>query len=221
MPILDTPADVAATRKALRHEERGYLTPIMEGKYAEEYLREMGADAPTIEEGDMRAIGAPLDFVGLNLYYGTYVKAAPESPLGYIKLPVPKAYPHMHVDWIKVVPQIVYWIPRLVHELWKVPALYLTESGCGCDDRLTADGEVIDTDRVMYLRNHFIAAHRAVREGIPLKGYFVWSLLDNFEWKEGYTHRFGLVYVNYQSLARTPKLSAKFYKTVIARNAVV
>ncbi len=221
LPVMDTPEDIEATRRALRHEERGYLTPIMEGKYSEEYLREMGADAPTIEEGDMRTIGAPLDFVGLNLYHGSYVKAAPEAPQGYVKLPVPKAYPHMHVDWIKIVPQIVYWSPRLVHELWNVPALYLTESGCGCDDRLTSDGEVIDTDRVMYLRNHFIAAHRAVREGIPLKGYFVWSLLDNFEWKEGYTYRFGLVYVNYQTLKRTPKLSAKFYKTVIARNAVV
>ena len=221
VPVVETPENVAAARKALRYEERGYLTPIMEGKYLDSYLQEMGADAPTIEEGDMKTIGAPLDFLGMNLYGPTYVRAAPQSPLGYVKLPTPKAYPHMHVDWINVGPQIVYWTPRLAHELWNVPAIYITENGCGCDDRLTTDGEVLDTDRVMYLRNHFIAAHRAVQEGVPLKGYFVWSLLDNFEWKEGYTQRFGLVYVNYQTLKRTPKLSAEFYREVIARNAVV
>lgn len=221
VPVIDTPGNVEATRKALRVEERGYLTPIMEGQYPDFYLKEMGADAPDFTDADMKTIGSPMDFLGLNLYAPNYVRADAKAPHGYVKLPAPKAYPHMHADWIHVGPQITYWMPRLVKELWGPKEIYITESGCACDDRLTTAGEVIDTDRVMYLRNHFIAAHRAVSEGIPLKGYFVWSLLDNFEWKEGYTHRFGIVYVNYQTLRRTPKLSATFYKEVIERQAVV
>jgi beta-glucosidase len=107
-----------------------------------------------------------------------------------------------------------------VHELWKPPAIYITENGCCCQDELI-DGQVNDVDRVMYLRNHLIAAQRAIADGVPLKGYFLWSLLDNFEWAEGYTKRFGITYVDYATQKRTPKLSAKFYAEVIRRGMVV
>ena len=127
----------------------------------------------------------------------------------------------MVMPWLYVGAPITYWAPRWLKEIWGVKAVYVTENGCAALDRLTTDGEVLDTDRVAYLRQHFIAAHRAVSEGWPLKGYFVWSLLDNFEWCFGYTRRFGIVYVNYETQARTPKLSAEFYREVIRRNAVV
>ena len=96
----------------------------------------------------------------------------------------------------------------------------ITENGCSADDKLSG-GHVYDTDRVMYLRNHFVQAHRAVSEGWPLTGYFLWSLLDNFEWNDGYSKRFGIYYVNFETLERTPKLSAEFYRGVIARRAIV
>lgn len=126
----------------------------------------------------------------------------------------------MEMPWLYLGPQIAYWGLRWANEIWGVQDVRITENGCAAEDKLTPDGEVYDTDRVMYLRNHFIAAHRAVSEGYPLKGYFVWSLMDNFEWCWGYTKRFGIVYVNYTTLERIPKLSAKFYREVIARNRV-
>jgi beta-glucosidase len=169
----------------------------------------------------MKTISAPLDFVGVNLYAPTYIRAAPNDAAGYAEVPHPETYPRIGMPWLYVGPQILYWGPRHLKEIWGVNVAYCTENGCASDDRLTEDGQVYDTDRVMYLRSHFVSAHRAVSEGWPLKGYFVWSLLDNFEWAYGYTKRFGLVYVKYNTLERIPKLSAKFYKEVIARNAVV
>ncbi len=127
----------------------------------------------------------------------------------------------MNLDWLKLCPQIIYWATRWASEIWKAKEVYVTENGCSSQDLPATDGEIYDTDRVMFLRNHFIAAHRAVSEGLPLKGYFVWSLLDNFEWAAGYTKRFGVMYVNYSNLERRPKLSAKFYRAVIAQGAVV
>ena len=106
-------------------------------------------------------------------------------------------------------------------EIWKVKDVYITENGCSSDDRLAPDGHVYDTDRVMYVRNHLIHAHRAIQEGWPLRGYFWWSLMDNFEWNDGFTNRFGTFYVDYKTQKRTAKLSASFYREVIARRAVV
>jgi beta-glucosidase len=126
----------------------------------------------------------------------------------------------MHMPWLNIGPAITYWATRIVCELWNVPAVYITENGCAYPDQPKHNGEVLDLGRVMYFQNHFIHAHRAVSEGYPLKGYFVWSLLDNFEWAYGYTKRFGITYVNYETMQRTPKLSAKFYADVIKRNAV-
>lgn len=221
VPAIETPEHIEATKRALRSQEGPYSVPILEGKYSDEYLRDQGADAPEFTDEDLQIIGSPLDFVGLNIYRPRYIAADVQSPKGFRQLPMPKGYPHMQADWIAVGPQVAYWQPRLFSELWGVKAIYITENGCACADKFDHDGQIYDTDRVMYLRNHLIAAHRAVEENYPLKGYLTWSLLDNFEWKEGYEWRFGLVYVNYQTLDRTPKLSAKFYQQVIANNAVM
>jgi beta-glucosidase len=126
----------------------------------------------------------------------------------------------MHMPWLFIGPSVTYWTPRLVSEVWKVPAIYITENGCAAPDRPNERGQILDTGRVMYLEQHLIQAHRAVVEGYPLKGYFLWSLMDNFEWACGYTKRFGMYYVNYRTQERIPKLSAEFYADVIRRNAV-
>jgi len=219
-PVVETQENIAAARKAMRECNGHFLTAVMEGKYPDTYLKGQGADAPRFTDEDMKIIGSPLDFVGLNAYTPSYVRATETTP-GYEILPMPESYPRMVMPWLFIGPQVVYWGPRLISDLWKVKAVYITENGCAALDKLTPRKEVLDTDRVMFLRNHFIAAHRAVSEGVPLKGYFVWSLLDNFEWCFGYTRRFGIVYTNYETQERTPKMSAQFYKEVIRRNAVV
>jgi beta-glucosidase len=109
---------------------------------------------------------------------------------------------------------------RNVTDLWKPKGIYITENGCSSDDVLTPAGRVEDTDRVMYLRNHLTQLHRVAVEGYPIKGYFLWSLLDNFEWADGYSKRFGIHYVDFKTQKRTPKLSAEWYRDVIATNAV-
>jgi beta-glucosidase len=220
VPMLENAQDIAAAKEALREMSGMFLTPILEGNYHPNYLKEQGADAPTFTDEQMRAIHSPIDFLGLNLYAPLYIRHDPASPKGWTHIVCDEHYPKMHMPWLNIGPSILYWGPRLVSENWKVPAIYLTENGCAYPDRLTRNNEILDTARVMYLQNHLIHAHRAISEGIPLKGYFLWSLLDNFEWSYGYTKRFGIHYVNYQTLERTPKLSARFYADVIRRNAI-
>ena len=219
VPVMETKEHVEAARKATRLGNAPFLTALMEGKYIDEYLQREGANAPKVQPGDMETIGSPLDFVGLNIYTPTYVRAD-ASPLGFAVEQNPKSYPHMASPWLTIGPECIYWGVRNVTELWNPKGIYITENGCSSDDVLTADGRVEDVDRVMYLRNHLTQLHRAAVEGYPVKGYFLWSLLDNFEWADGYSKRFGIHYVDYKTLKRYPKLSAEWYKDVIATNAV-
>ncbi len=219
VPVMETKEHMEAARKATRLGNAPFLTALMEGKYIDEYLQREGANAPKVQPGDMETIGSPLDFVGLNIYTPTYVRAD-ASPLGFAVEQNPKSYPHMASPWLTIGPECIYWGVRNVTELWNPKGIYITENGCSSDDVLTADGRVEDVDRVMYLRNHLTQLHRAAVEGYPVKGYFLWSLLDNFEWADGYSKRFGIHYVDYKTLKRYPKLSAEWYKDVIATNAV-
>ena len=218
-PVFDSPEHVTAARKAMREENARYLTVIMEGRYTDLYLRKMGADAPTFTDADLKTISSPLDFLGLNIYPASYVRAD-SSEQGYAMVAEPPTAPRMASPWLYVGPEGLYWAPRLVHELWHPKAMYITENGASSDDQLTPDGAILDTDRTMFLRNYLGQLHRAVSEGIPVKGYFLWSLLDNYEWADGYGKRFGIVYVDFKTQKRTPKLSAQFYKATIARNAI-
>jgi beta-glucosidase len=115
----------------------------------------------------------------------------------------------------------MYWAPRHVAKLWNVKSIYITENGTSAADQVSADGKVYDVDRIMYLRNYLTHLNRATSEGVPVNGYFVWSLMDNFEWSDGFEKRFGLYHVDFQTQRRTPKLSASFYREVIQRNAVM
>lgn len=221
VPVFESAANIVAARNAFRLVNADRLTVIREGAYPAEFLADVGKDAPEYTDAELKIIASPTDFLGLNLYTPEHVIADSAAPRGYRIVPKAANHPRMYMPWLALGPEIIYWTCRYVSELWSVPELYITENGCAAADKLEKDGEVYDTDRLMYLRNHFISAHRAVSEGYPLKGYFVWSLLDNFEWACGFQKRFGIVYVNYQTLARTPKLSAKFYQEVIRQNAVV
>jgi len=221
VPVIETPEHIRAAERATRELNAGYLTAMLEGRYTEAFLSAAGADAPTFTPEDMKLISSPLDFVGINIYAPQqYVRAA-DTASGYAVVPLPGSFPRMAVDWLKVGPEALYWGPRHVANVWQVKDIYITENGCAAADVPADDGIVYDIDRVMFLRNYLMQLQRATAAGVPVRGYFLWSLTDNFEWADGYASRFGLHYVDYATQKRTPKLSASFYKEVIARNAVV
>jgi len=220
VPAIESPDNIRAAQKAMREINAPFLTAVLEGRYMDSYLSAAGRAAPRYTDREMSAIGSPLDFVGLNVYIPTYICAS-ETSAGYTRPPRPSSAPRMASAWLYIGPEITYWAPRHLAEIWKVKDIYITENGCSSDDQIAEDGHIYDTDRVMYLRNHLAHAHRAVAEGWPLRGYFLWSLMDNFEWSDGYGKRFGIHYVDFQSQRRIPKLSAAYYREVIARNAAV
>ena len=219
VPVIETKEHIDAAKKAMREVNAQFLTAILEGKYTDSYLKSAGANAPHFTPEQMRAIGSPVDFVGLNVYAPFYVRTAANAA-GFAEAPPPQSYPHMASPWLAIGPESAYWAPRHVSEIWGVKEIYITENGCSSDDKPAADGNIYDTDRVMFLRNYLTQVQRAVSEGIPLRGYFLWSLLDNFEWSDGYSKRFGIHYVDFKTQKRTPKLSAEFYRTTIERKTV-
>jgi len=219
VPIIETQPHIEASMRAARELNAPYMTVIQEGKYTDAYLAAAGADAPKFTPEDLKIISSPLDFSGINIYTPAYIRAD-SSPLGFTVVPHPKSYPHMASSWLSIGPEALYWGPHHVAKIWNVKEIYITENGCSSSDVPAPDGIVYDSDRVMYLRNYLTQLQRATADGVPVKGYFLWSLMDNFEWADGYTNRFGLHYVDYASQKRTPKLSAAFYREVISRNAV-
>jgi beta-glucosidase len=219
VPVIETPEHIEAATRAMRETNAPYMTVIMEGKYTDAYLSKEGAAAPKFTDADLKAIGTPLDFVGINCYAPAYVRAD-SSPAGFAMVRPPASFPHMMSPWLHVGPEALYWGPKLAAQVWKIKEIYITENGASSTDVLTPDGHVYDTDRVMYLRNYLTQLHRGVSEGVPVRGYFLWSLMDNYEWADGYAYRFGIHYVDFATQQRTPKLSAHFYREVIARNGL-
>jgi beta-glucosidase len=221
VPAIETPENIRAAERATRELNAPYLTVMLEGRYTDAYLAAAGADAPRFTAEELKTIASPVDFVGLNVYTpGQYVQAS-DAAAGYTTMPLPASFPHMASPWLNVGPEALYWAPRHAASLWGMKDIYITENGTSAADQPAADGMIYDTDRVMYLRNYLTQLQRATAEGVPVRGYFLWSLLDNFEWADGYATRFGLVHVDYATQKRTPKLSAAFYREVIAQNAVV
>jgi beta-glucosidase len=220
VPVIETRENIAAAERATRELNAGYLTAILEGRYVEAFLSSAGADAPRFSSNDMKIIATPLDFVGINIYSPKYVRATAAGP-GYETVPFAESHPRMASSWQHFGPEALYWAPRHVHKIWKVKEIFISENGCGTADTPAADGAVYDTDRVMFLRNYLTMLRRATAEGVPVRGYFLWSLFDNFEWTDGYATRFGAIHVDYATLKRTPKLSASYYAEVIRRNAVM
>lgn len=144
-----------------------------------------------------------------------------DEPEGFALIPRPASYPHASSDWLFFTPQAIYWTPKLVSQVWGVKEIYITENGYSSSDVLRPDGRVLDTDRVLYLRNYLGQLHRGVSDGVPVKGYFLWSLLENYEWSDGFSKRFGITYVDFATEKRTAKLSFSFYREVIRTNSVV
>lgn len=224
VPVIETPEHIGAARRAFvdEHHNGCILVPALTGRYGPGAWAALGPDAPDILPGDMAIIAQPLDALGFNVYTGHYVRAA-DNARGYEVLALPKGYPRMHVPWLHVLPEALYWGVRLVGEALGKPELpiFISENGCACDDEPDAAGEIIDLGRILYTRAYLRAALRAIAEGRPLIGYFHWSLMDNFEWSWGYSRRFGLTHVDYATGTRVPKQSFRWYQQVVRNNRVL
>ena len=205
--------DQAAMARAHAYMNRQFLDPVFLGAYPEELGEIFGRHWPGFPEEDLRLIQEPIDFLGINYYSRSVVRDDPANP-PVRDARVRQRSEHTDMDW-EVFPEglkaCLLWVKRRYGEI----PLYVTENGAAFADPRPVEGRVADPRRVEYLRNHLLAAHEAMAEGANLKGYFAWSLLDNFEWAHGYAKRFGLVQVDYATGARTPKDSALFYRRVI------
>jgi beta-glucosidase len=220
LPAIDTPANVRAAEIATRELNAGFLNVILEGNYTDAFLAYAGADAPKFTPDELTIISSPNDFVGLNIYAPQYYVVASDRAPGFTVLPFPPSFPHMQSEWLRIGPETIYWVPRLAAKVWNLETIYISENGTSSADAVAADGNVYDIDRVMYLRNYLTQLQRATSEGVPVRGYFLWSLMDNFEWIYGFEQRFGLYRVDFESLQRSPKLSVSFFRDVVARNAI-
>ena len=208
--------DRHAADRAADRESRMFLDPIMGRGYPERHLAAHPEVSLPIQDGDLELIAGKIDFIGMNYYNEVAVRYDPDAPEQFAQ--VPAYYPRTHMDW-PIVPDGLYRQMHWVNEQTGGLPIFVTENGAAYDDRLSADGtRVHDAERIQYLRAHFRVLAKAIEDGIPLQGYYLWSLIDNFEWAFGYTRRFGIIFCDYTDLRRIPKDSYYFYREVIAGN---
>ncbi|CAL9615357.1 Bifunctional beta-D-glucosidase_beta-D-fucosidase [Streptomyces sp. enrichment culture] len=226
-PHTDAPEDVDAARRIDAVGNRIFLDPVFHGRLPEDLVRDTAAitDWSFVADGDLETAGAPIDSLGINYYSPTMVAAGTsESPSPWAGAEqhvrfVPVPGPRTAMDWPVDADGLHQLLLRLRDDLPGTPLL-VTENGAAYDDYADPSGEIKDPERVEYLHAHLAAVHRAIEDGADVRGYFLWSLLDNFEWAYGYSKRFGIVHVDFASQRRTPKSSARWYADAIARNAV-
>ncbi|GAB3863550.1 GH1 family beta-glucosidase [Micromonospora andamanensis] len=213
-PADDSTAAAEATRLYDGYENRLYLDSALTGSYPEDVLADLGPDSRMvrgIRDGDLKIISSPVDLVAVQYYTPIYVTAS-----GGME----RRWPTSEAEWQQIYPDGMYDIlTRVTRDYGPIP-ITVTENGLPTPDELGADGTVEDDGRVTFLRDHLAAAQRAIADGVPLESFHVWSLLDNFEWAEGYEQRWGLIYVDYPTQRRVLKRSAHWYRQVIADNAV-
>jgi beta-glucosidase len=221
VPFIESPAHIKAAEVATRELNADFTTVLLEGRYTEAYLKRTGADAPKFTDEDLKIIASPVDFVGINVYKPNIYAEPSENSPGYRSIPITASHPKMKSSWHVFDPEALYWGPHHVHSLWDARSIFITENGCAAADVISDDGRVYDSDRVMFMRAYLTQLQRAIADGVPVKGYFHWSLMDNFEWIDGYGNRFGLVYVDFNTQKRIPKASAAWFRDASRRNSVV
>jgi beta-glucosidase len=217
-PASDAAADREAAHRYDGFVNRWYWDPTFKGSYPADVLERLGAIAPEVGAGDLALIHQPLEFFGHNSYTRAVVRHDPDSMLLGATTVEQSGKPHTEMGW-EVYPDHLYDALTRITREYGAPDIYVTENGAAFEDRL-AGGIVDDPQRTDYLRTHLGAAHRAIRDGARLKGYFCWSLLDNFEWAHGYSKRFGLVYVDYATQRRVVKSSGRFFAAVARQNGL-
>lgn len=224
MPTGDSPEDLEAARQSyfkagntideLAWGASWYSDPVVLGTYPQDGLALFGKYLPQGWQDDMQQICRPLDFYGQNIYEGIPCKTGKDGKAEL--LPYPPGCPRTAIGW-PVTPGALYWAAKLLTERYKLPFI-ITENGLSCHDAVSLDGKVHDPNRIDFIQRYLREYRRAAQEGIPIEGYFYWSLMDNFEWSSGYKERFGLIYVNYETQERLLKDSAHWYRDVIASN---
>ncbi|KOX13464.1 GH1 family beta-glucosidase [Micromonospora profundi] len=209
-PADDSPEAAAAAQLYDGYENRLYLDSLLKGSYPQDVLADLGSRsrmARGIRDGDLAVISSPVDLLAVQYYTPIYVTADGRSE---------QRWPTSEAEWQQIYPDGMYDIlTRVTRDYGPIP-LTVTENGLPTPDTLGTDGTVDDAGRITFLRDHLAAAHRAIAAGVPLESFHVWSLLDNFEWAEGYDQRWGLVYVDYATQRRVLKRSAHWYRSVIA-----
>jgi beta-glucosidase len=237
-PASPSPEDAEAARRIDGLQNRWFLDPVLRGEYPSDVVNDLEpvTDMAHVHDGDLDLIAAPISLLGIN-YYSRFVLAAPEAgPDGErdwrgglssggsypgsegVRF-VHRGLPVTEMDWEIDAPGLAEVLRRVHREYPEIP-LYITENGAAFADSVAPDGSVDDVDRRAYFDAHLRACQDAIGAGVPLRGYFAWSLMDNFEWAWGYTRRFGLVYVDYVHQTRTPKASAFWYSDVIRRHGL-
>ena len=216
-PATEGAEDRAAAARAEAYMNRQFLDPVFLGRYPEEMAGIFGSAWPDFAAADLEAIHRPIDFLGVNYYTRAVTRHDPaDSLLGAARVKQPRQT-YTETQW-EVFPQGLTDILAWVRDRYGNPPLYITENGAAFYDPPQVDGRLDDPLRTAYFREHLRAAHRALEEGVDLRGYFAWSLLDNLEWAQGYGVRFGLVHVDFETQRRVPKASARFYADVIRTN---
>jgi len=224
-PASDSPEDIEAARKRMfsvpgntlddcTWDVAFWCDPVFFGKYPDDIMEKFGKYIPEFTEEDRRLITQPLDFYGQNLYNGMMIRddgnGNPERVTRY------PGFPKTAIQW-PVTPESLYWAPKFLYERYKLPVL-ITENGMSAHDVVSLDGKVHDSNRIDFIHRYLRELRRAADDGVDIDGYFIWSVLDNFEWYRGYSERFGLVYVDYLTQKRIIKDSGWDYKEIIQSN---
>ena len=219
-PATESPEDVAAAERQYAAEAGWFLDPLYGKGYPSEIMAtyERKGWAPTIADGDLEAIAVRTDLLGLNYYSRSVVRDAPDEEPWHAS-GVDEEGEYTDIGWF-VYPAGIYDLLTRVHADYAPPELYITENGAAFTDVVTSDGQIHDERRTAYLQGHFAAAARAIADGVPLRGYYVWSLMDNFEWAEGYSKRFGLIHVDFDTQIRTIKDSGRYVQSVIREGKI-
>lgn len=222
-PEKETPKDIEAARKALfalpddlsnwTWNVSWWSDPVILGKYPEEGMKKYEKYLPVITDEDMKLISQPIDFYGQNIYNGRCIRMGTDGRPEEVRRPA--VFPKTATNW-PVTPEALYWGPKFLYERYRKP-IYITENGMACHDTVSQDGKVHDPNRIDFLARYLKNLKRAAEE-IDIRGYFQWSLMDNFEWDKGYAERFGIIYVDFETQERILKDSAYWYRDLIRRN---
>lgn len=222
-PEKETPKDIEAARKALfalpddlsnwTWNVSWWSDPVILGKYPEEGMKKYEKYLPVITDEDMKLISQPIDFYGQNIYNGRCIRMGTDGRPEEVRRPA--GFPKTATNW-PVTPEALYWGPKFLYERYRKP-IYITENGMACHDTVSHDGKVHDPNRIDFLARYLKNLKRAAEE-IDIRGYFQWSLMDNFEWDKGYAERFGIIYVDFETQERIWKDSAYWYRDLIRRN---